>query len=49
MVACGVQVLSAVSKTDDSLLLGAANGLDALARDYGVVCHTAGVAYHTVK
>jgi formamidopyrimidine-DNA glycosylase len=31
------------------VLLLACRRIDALARDYGVVCHTARVAYHTVK
>lgn len=31
------------------MLLLACRRIDALARDYGVVCHTARVAYHTVK
>lgn len=31
------------------MLLYAYRRIDALARDYGVVCHTARVAYHTVK
>ena len=35
--------------TDDSVLLCAYRRIDALTRDYGVVCHTAEKAYHTVK
>ena len=31
------------------MLLYACRRIDALTRDYGVVCHTARVAYHTVK
>jgi formamidopyrimidine-DNA glycosylase len=34
---------------DDSVLLAALPRDDALTRDYGVVCHTAAVAYHTVN
>ena len=42
------QVLPAVS-LDDSVLLCEYRWIDALTRDYGVVCHTAAKAYHTVN
>jgi formamidopyrimidine-DNA glycosylase len=42
-------VLPAVSRKDDRCSSLLTDGKDALTRDYGVVCHTAAVAYHTVK